>query len=145
MDRRKASLLLLSLVLMVAVVVSGREFAEQLLTQIRPEQRYISRSLWEREGDVYTTVAIYDTPAGKTSSTFKLTLEDGVISDIDVGIFTKVAAALRLQTDFRETVSSVIVGKKLTEIGKVDRVSGASLTTGAFNEAIARLQEQLDS
>lgn len=100
---------------------------------------------WKRDGNVYSTSVTYSSPGGQEDNTFRITLENGVISKVEVDILTKIAASVRYQELFAEELPKVIVGKRLSEVGPIDRISGASLTTDIFNEAIEKLKTQVKS
>jgi hypothetical protein len=47
------------------------------------------------------------------------------------------------QESFGSGAGAVLVGKKLSDLGAIDRVGGSSLTTNAFNTSIDKLKAQL--
>ncbi|OGV90571.1 hypothetical protein A3A66_02305 [Microgenomates group bacterium RIFCSPLOWO2_01_FULL_46_13] len=100
---------------------------------------------WIKEGEYYRYIGSYPTPAGEQKNVFQLTLDDeGRIKDVTVYLISKSAAASEYQGGFAEAVGDRVVGKLVTNVGELDRVSGASLTTRAFNKAILKLKEQLN-
>ena len=98
---------------------------------------------WVKEGDVYTTTLKYNSPGGEEANKVSLTIKKGIITAVDFGIKTEIKASLKYQGGFAKGLTGVIVGKKLSELTDVDKISGASLTTNAFNEAVRKLKEQV--
>jgi hypothetical protein len=83
-------------------------------------------------------------PEGTEQVGFTLELDaSGVIT----GAITEVLAIDPIgkmrQESFAKNLPAAIVGKKLSEIDKIDRVGGSSLTTGAFNKSLADLKAQM--
>jgi len=133
-----------SLTLVLSLSLSACQLSD-LQTLVGTEQVITKEPTWSVDGDTFTTTASYDIPKGTESNTFSLVINDGVIKSIEIGITADNKASLKYQKDFADNISSLIVGKKISELKSIDRVSGASLTTNAFNEAISRLQSELNS
>jgi len=141
----KNSLRVVTLVLIVAVVFSGCQ-ASQLSVKPGTEQVVKAKDLWFKDqAGAYTATVNYDTPGGLETNTFKLTIRDGVITQFGMGITTKVEASTYFQQGFQKEMKNLIVGRRLADFSSVDVVSGASLTTAAFNDAVAKLKSQLKS
>jgi len=109
-------------------------------TQVEDTER-----VWVRRWNKYTTVISYPFPGGDEVNKLVITLDKGVIKNVEVGVETKIDASIRYQERFAKEIPQILVGKKLAEVGPVDKVSGATLTTNAFNEALIRLKQQLGS
>lgn len=87
--------------------------------------------------DVMQTKEIsYMSPAGSETIKVSLTTKDGVITSVTATPLATNPISLKLQTAFAGDVSKNAVGKAIKGL-KVDTVSGASLTTAAFNEFLA--------
>lgn len=134
----------LGLVLVLSLSLSACQITD-LTTLVNTERTNTAKPTWTQDGDTYTTTSTYDTAEGQESNVFTITIVDGTIKSLDVGITTQTKASIKYQTDFAKNISSLVVGKKLSELQGIDRVSGASLTTAAFNDAISRLQKELES
>lgn len=80
---------------------------------------------------------LYKTPAGDDVMKVSVTLQNGVITQASATPLATNAISLKLQTAFAEKVSENTVGKAIKGL-KVDTISGASLTTTAFNEFLAK-------
>lgn len=97
-----------------------------------------------KKGTEISDVETYTSPAGEEQVEFKLTVDStGMIVGADTVVMGKAPISKVRQEAFKKDFPSVVVGKKLAELEKIDRVGGSSLTTGAFNAAISKLQEQL--
>jgi len=88
--------------------------------------------------------ASYQTPAGAEQVAFTLTVDEaGVITDAQTTVQGKAPISIMRQTSFAEALPVALKGKKLSELSKIDKLGGSSLTTGAFNAALANLKSQL--
>jgi len=83
----------------------------------------------------------FDYPGGSHTVKFEVAVDEAgfiysiAAADVDPNNQGRIA-------DFVETVNDLVVGKRLSEVSPLSRVSGASLTTEAFNEAIADFQSR---
>lgn len=95
-------------------------------------------------GSVVSTTATYQSPAGPEEVGFSLVLNaDGTIVEGTTTILAKSPISKMRQESFSKDFSAAVAGKKLTDLGAIDRVGGSSLTTGAFNQALQDLQAQI--
>lgn len=86
-------------------------------------------------------IVSFEYPGGAHNVVFSFTLDTvGVIESVTVAD-TDPENQGRFP-DFQVAVSNIVVGQKLSDLTPLSRVGGASLTTAAFNEAVARLQAQ---
>jgi len=99
--------------------------------------------VWRVAGNTHETDLIYETPGGVERQKLSLTVEDGVVTDMDMTIETTIAASIEYQQGFLKEVAPIVVGVPLAQLGEFDRLSGASLTTNAFNEAVDLLKQKL--
>ena len=132
-------------ILLIAVFTLSTCQASNLQSLLKTEQVITQEPSWAIDGNTYTTTVEYDVPEGTESNSFSLVIKDGIISSIEVGITTNSKASLKYQQDFAKNIDSLVVGQKISELKTIDRVSGASVTTTAFNDALLRLQQQLQS
>jgi hypothetical protein len=97
----------------------------------------------EKIASVETT---YQSPAGEDKVGFKLAVDaKGVITDAQTDILGASPASVMYQKKFAEGLHTLVKGKKLSELTKIDRVGGSSLTTGAFNKALDQLKASIKS
>jgi hypothetical protein len=86
-------------------------------------------------------VVTYDNPGGGDPVRFQLTVENGVITAASSEVLADNPVSQKYQTGFKEALAGAVVGKKLSEL-QVDRIGGASLTSGAFRTFIKELNDQ---
>jgi hypothetical protein len=83
----------------------------------------------------YSATGGYQSPSGPETIELTITLAGNVISDVIVTPGATGGTSSRYQGQFAEGVGAETVGKSLDEI-QVSRISGSSLTSGGFNEAL---------
>lgn len=90
----------------------------------------------------YEATGSYQTPGGVQSVDVEVTLEaDGTIVDVDVDGNAEGGNSEQFQDKFESGIEAQVEGRKITEL-EVDKVSGSSLTSGGFNDAIAHIIEE---
>jgi hypothetical protein len=77
----------------------------------------------------------YKTPGGLHAVGFNITVTDGKISGVRITPSNDNEVSTKFQVKFGEEVSKSVIGKTAKDLN-IDIVSGASLTTKAFNEFI---------
>lgn len=119
---------------------SDVEKSENAETAATDQQTNVS----EDRADDGTVLAMYESPAGKEDVSFKVTVDDtGVITDAKTEVMAEHPISRKLQTSFADALPAALKGKKLSELGPIDKVGGASLTTGAFNDSLDKLKATL--
>lgn len=97
-----------------------------------------------KQGTPLTVVGTYQSPAGPESVGFKLVVDStSMIVDAQTEVLAKNPTSVQRQTAFAAEFSSTLVGKKLSELEKVDRIGGSSLTTASFNKALSEFKAQI--
>ncbi|WP_208006871.1 FMN-binding protein [Aeromicrobium phragmitis] len=87
----------------------------------------------------YEATGSYQTPGGTQSVDVEVTLEaDGTITDVEVDGNAEGGNSEQFQEKFESGIEAEVEGKKITELS-VDKVSGSSLTSGGFNDAITQI------
>lgn len=89
----------------------------------------------------YTAEGSYRTPETVETIEVTLTLADDVVTDVEVVGDPLAPESTNYQGQFVAGISDVVVGKKLDEL-QVDRVAGSSLTSGGFNQAVAKIKDE---
>ena len=79
----------------------------------------------------------YKSPAGDETVNISMSLNNGIITSVSATPLATNPKSIRMQTGFSANISQNVVGKALRGL-KVDTVSGASLTTAAFNDFLTR-------
>jgi uncharacterized protein with FMN-binding domain len=89
----------------------------------------------------YTADGTYQTPESVETISVTVTLEDSIITAVDVEGDPQKAESKQYQGQFIGGISDEVVGKSIDEIS-VSRVAGSSLTSGGFNEAIETIKAE---
>lgn len=83
----------------------------------------------------------YSNPGGTSSVSVSITLADGgEITDVEVTPEAS-GTSLQYQEKFAGGIADEIVGKSIDDID-VSKVSGSSLTSGGFNEAVDQIKSE---
>ena len=91
-----------------------------------------------------TVTTSYGSPAGPEEVGFTLGVDtNGVIVSADTVVKAGDPASTNFQENFKANLPGAVVGKKLTDLTRIDKVGQASLTTGAFNQVLAQMKSQL--
>lgn len=88
----------------------------------------------------YELTKRYATPEGTESIKVTVSLDDDVITDVEITASMKDREAAEHQGDFLADYKQHVVGKPISSLS-LSRVAGASLTTRAFNSAIQVIRE----
>lgn len=91
-----------------------------------------------KDGD-YTATGSYDSPGGTQKISVTVTLKDGVITATSATTNPSDSEAKEYQDEFLSGYKQEVVGKKVSEI-KLSRVSGSSLTSQGFNNALEQIK-----
>lgn len=83
----------------------------------------------------YNTTVQYRTPESIESLAVSLTVTKDVVTDAAITIDASAHESRRYQDAFAANYKQYVVGQSLESL-KLSRVSGSSLTTGAFNRAL---------
>ncbi len=89
----------------------------------------------------YDVVGNYNAPSGPEQIKVKVTLQNNVVTDATVIGSASRSQSARYQSIFIDGFKPLVVGKNIDQLN-LSRVSGASLTTNGFNDAIAKIKAQ---
>jgi hypothetical protein len=90
----------------------------------------------------YTATGSYRTPESFESITVSLAVAgDGTITDSSVQQTASNSESEQYQAAFRNNYKQYVVGKKLSDVN-LGYVSGSSLTSNGFDEALGQIQSQ---
>lgn len=92
-----------------------------------------------RDG-TYSATGVYGT-ANDKSIDVALTLEDGIITSVEVAGNTDNAISITYQNQFITAIDAVVVGQPIANL-EVDKVGGASATSEAFNDVLEDVRAQ---
>ena len=90
---------------------------------------------------IYSTTGNYTAPSGSESIDVTLTLKDGIIEAASVKANAENPISKKFQDGFVASYKTLVVGKNIADLS-LSKVSGASLTTNGFNEALGELKTQ---
>ncbi|MFK4806945.1 FMN-binding protein [Microbacterium sp. ZW CA_36] len=89
----------------------------------------------------YTADGSYATPESVETITVTVTLEDDVITAVEVTGDPQKRESEQYQGEFIGGIADVVVGQDIDDI-QVSRVAGSSLTSGGVNEAIETIKSE---
>jgi uncharacterized protein with FMN-binding domain len=89
----------------------------------------------------YNATGHYDSPGGTEAVKVSLTINNDTVSAANVQSGANDPTALSYQTIFISGYKSFVVGKKINTI-KLSNVSGSSLTSQGFNDALKQIENQ---
>jgi uncharacterized protein with FMN-binding domain len=89
----------------------------------------------------YSATGNYVSPGGRESITITVTLKDGVVTDTSAQSGANDRDAEDFQSEFISTYKRLVVGKKIDSI-RLSHVSGSSLTSQGFNDAVNQIKSK---
>jgi uncharacterized protein with FMN-binding domain len=89
----------------------------------------------------YSADGSYATPESVETISVTVTLQDDVITDVEVTGDPQKRESEQYQGQFIGGIADVVIGQDIDEI-EVSRVAGSSLTSGGFNEAIEAIKAE---
>ena len=92
----------------------------------------------------YTSSGSYQTPETVETISVTLTLDNDVITEVNVIGDPQARETQQYQGQFIGGISDVVVGKNIDEIS-VSRVAGSSLTSKGFNSAVDKIKSEASS
>lgn len=89
----------------------------------------------------YTAEGSYATPESVETITVTVTLEDDIVTDVEVTGDPQKRESQQYQGQFIGGIADVVVGEDIDDL-QVSRVAGSSLTSGGFNKAIDAIKSE---
>ncbi len=89
----------------------------------------------------YTADGSYQTPETVEQISVTLTLEEGVVTEVEVTGEPQARETEQYQGQFIDGIAQEVVGVSIDELN-VSRVAGSSLTSGGFNAAVEDIKDQ---
>jgi uncharacterized protein with FMN-binding domain len=89
----------------------------------------------------YTAEGSYATPESVETIVVTVTLQDDLITDVQVSGDPQKRESEEYQSRFIGGIADVVVGQDIDQIS-VSRVAGSSLTSGGFNQAIDAIKSE---
>lgn len=91
------------------------------------------------EDGTYDAEGTYQSPGGNESIKVSITLADDVVTEVTVTPEATSGNAAQYQKAFAGGIGDVVVGKNIDDL-EVSKVSGSSLTSGGFNDALETIK-----
>ena len=88
----------------------------------------------------YTADGTYSTPESVETVSVTVTLEDDIVTSVEVTGDPQASESERYQSQFIDGIADEVVGVDIDELS-VSRVAGSSLTSGGFNAAIEQIKQ----
>ncbi|MBA4021507.1 MAG: calcium-binding protein [Gordonia sp.] len=89
----------------------------------------------------YSATGTYNSPGGEQSVGVTVTLSNSVITALTLDTSQTKGTSAEFQAKFASGIDSLVVGKSIDELD-VSKVSGSSLTSGGFNNAIDEIKSE---
>ena len=89
----------------------------------------------------YTAEGSYATPESVETITVTVTLEDDIVTAVEVTGDPQKRESEQYQGQFIGGIADVVVGQDIDDL-QVSRVAGSSLTSGGFNKAIEAIKSE---
>lgn len=83
----------------------------------------------------YSADGVYRSPGGNEKIGVTLTITDNTVTDVSIETHGSGSDAQEHQAQFKDGIKEIVVGKKVNDVS-VSRVSGSSLTSAGFNNAL---------
>jgi len=87
----------------------------------------------------YTASGTYKTPQTTETVNVTLTLKNGIVTDTSMTGSPVVPNSIRFQGQFIANYKPLVIGKSIDTLN-LTNVSGSSLTSGGFNDAVAKIK-----
>ncbi|MDI6944112.1 FMN-binding protein [Microbacterium barkeri] len=122
-----------------AVTVGATADDETATTDASSGQATDSGTVAYADG-TYTAEGSYQTPETVETVSVTVTIEDDVVTAVEVTGDPQAAESRQYQSQFIAGIADEVVGVALDDLA-VDRVAGSSLTSGGFNAAIEQIKQ----
>lgn len=109
-------------------------------TQSSPQGSAAGQATTYKDG-TYSADGMYTSPNGQETVGVELTLGNDTVSAVNITVHPSNPNTRKFQGEFKDGIAAQIVGKKLDELN-VSKVSGSSLTSGGFNQAVEEIKDQ---
>ncbi len=133
---------LLIVVLVVVVAVFAGKDDDDIVAQQQPTITLEDTSINTNYKDgIYSATGSYMSPGGKDDIDVTVTLKDNIITDTTAIAKPGDDVSKKFMKEFTDNYKSLVVGKSITSV-RLDKVSGSSLTSIGFNDAISKIKQQ---
>jgi uncharacterized protein with FMN-binding domain len=119
---------------------SSQVSSTKLTSSLAPSSIVVSKTGSYKDGQ-YTTTQDYKVPGDTNSLQITLTLQNDLVTDVTAVNTIADKDSSKYDNNFKAAYKAAAVGKNLKDLNSIF-ISGASLTSGAFQKAIADIQNQ---
>ncbi|MBC7564941.1 calcium-binding protein [Candidatus Saccharibacteria bacterium] len=110
------------------------------MTQVAPPTpQDTATSTMYRDG-TYTSTGTYLSPGGQESLDLTVTLKDGIVVNSSIMQTADNGSSREYQSAFASSYKDQVVGKNVNRVS-LSRVSGSSLTSNGFNDALDQVKK----
>ena len=92
----------------------------------------------------YSATGTYHTPESTEHVAVTLTLANDIVTDANVTINAAIPESRQYQARFLSNYKAQVIGKSIESL-HLSEVSGSSLTSGGFNDAVTQIEAQAKS
>jgi uncharacterized membrane protein len=132
-----------AIIIGIAVLFFGLKGDHDTLAPNQQSYTVTGSSAGTNKNNQYSATIEYRVPAPEQNSiTVNLTIENGIVTEADAKNIANSPQSLQYDNRFINSYKTEVIGKKLSDIN-LSRVGGASLTSSAFNAAIANIKAQV--
>jgi len=120
------------------------EGQEEIQTSPAPKSTPESINPVKYKDGTYSAEGKYTVHSGEEQIRVKITIKNGVITDVVVVQEAKLPMSKTMQADFVANFKPMVIGKNIDTL-VLGKVSGSSLTPLGFNNAVNQIKEQAKS
>ncbi|MES2623169.1 MAG: hypothetical protein V4576_02045 [Patescibacteria group bacterium] len=92
----------------------------------------------------YAATGTYKSPAGIEQVNISVTLKDDVVTETSFKGLAENSRSINFQEQFANGYKALVVGKNIDDV-KLSKISGSSLTSVGFNDAIGKIKDEAHS
>lgn len=120
---------------------NSQVFSDQASSNSIDKPTQLQDSIATYKDGTYTVSDTYPSPGGEEDIKVVLTLEDQIVASVDVIQEANQRESAEYQALFQAGYKSRVIGRAIDTL-QLNHVSGSSLTTQAFDEALEQIRNQ---
>lgn len=136
-------LVVIALIVIVTIVSTKKSATTTTSSDTSATSGTTSSTASYKDG-TYSASGAYTSPGGDEKVSVKVTIKDGVVENSEVTAQSASFESEEYQNKFIAGYKSEVVGKPVNSI-RLSRVSGSSLTSEGFNNALDKIKQQAKS
>ncbi len=131
----------LVVILVAVVAVFAGKDDDDIVVQQQPTTLEDTNIAANYKDGVYTSTGSYISPGGPDEIDVTVTLANNVVTEIVSVAKPGDDVSKKYMKLFTDNYKTLVIGKNISEV-KLDKVSGSSLTSIGFNNAISKIRSQ---